>query len=30
MGCSESSVKQHCFRAVQKLSKALKAKGITP
>ncbi len=28
MGCSEGSVKTHCFRAVQALSKALKAKGI--
>ena len=29
MGCSEGSVKTHCFRAVQALSRALKAKGIT-
>lgn len=29
MGCSEGSVKTHCFRAVQALAKALKAKGIT-
>lgn len=29
MGCSEGSVKTHCFRAVQALSKALKAKGIS-
>ena len=28
MGCSEGSVKTHCFRAVQALSKALQAKGI--
>lgn len=30
MGCSEGSVKTHCFRATQTLSKALKAKGIEP
>lgn len=29
MGCSEGSVKTHCSRAVQALSKALRAKGIT-
>jgi RNA polymerase sigma-70 factor (ECF subfamily) len=28
MGCSEGSVKTHCSRAVQALSKALKAKGM--
>jgi len=28
MGCSEGSVKTHCSRAVQALSKALMAKGI--
>lgn len=28
MGCSQGSVKTHCFRAVQALSRALKAKGI--
>ena len=28
MGCSEGSVKTHCSRAVQSLSKALKARGI--
>jgi RNA polymerase sigma-70 factor (ECF subfamily) len=27
MGCSQGSVKTHCFRAVQALSKALKARG---
>ncbi len=30
MGCSEGSVKTHCFRAVQALATALKAKGIKP
>jgi RNA polymerase sigma-70 factor, ECF subfamily len=30
MGCSEGSVKTHCSRAVQALSKALKAKGLKP
>ena len=30
MGCTEGSVKTHCFRAVQALAKALKAKGIEP
>jgi len=29
MGCTEGSVKTHCFRAIQTLSKALKARGIT-
>jgi RNA polymerase sigma-70 factor, ECF subfamily len=28
MGCSQGSVKIHCFRAVRALSKALIAKGI--
>lgn len=30
MGCSQGSVKTHCFRAVAALSKALKIRGITP
>jgi len=30
MGCSEGSVKTHCFRAVQALAKALRIKGIAP
>lgn len=30
MGCTEGSVKTHCFRAVHALSKALMAKGIKP
>lgn len=30
MGCSESTVKQHCFRALHALSTALNAKGIKP
>jgi RNA polymerase sigma-70 factor (ECF subfamily) len=30
MGCSEGSVKTHCFRAVQALAIALEAKGIVP
>ena len=29
MGCSEGSVKTHCSRAVQALSKALRARGIS-
>jgi RNA polymerase sigma-70 factor (ECF subfamily) len=29
MGCSQGSVKTHCSRAIQALSKALSAKGIT-
>ncbi|MBL0420557.1 RNA polymerase sigma factor [Ramlibacter sp. AW1] len=28
MGCTAGSVKQHCFRAIQALSKALRARGI--
>jgi RNA polymerase sigma-70 factor (ECF subfamily) len=28
MGCSEGSVKTHCSRAIQALSKALRAKGL--
>ncbi len=30
MGCSESSVKVHCFRAVHTLSQALQTKAIQP
>ena len=30
MGCSEGSVKTHCFRAVHALAKALSAKGLKP
>jgi RNA polymerase sigma-70 factor (ECF subfamily) len=30
MGCTEGSVKTHCFRAVQALSQSLGAKGIKP
>jgi RNA polymerase sigma-70 factor, ECF subfamily len=30
MGCTEGSVKTHCFRAVQALAKALSAKGLKP
>jgi RNA polymerase sigma-70 factor, ECF subfamily len=30
MGCSEGSVKTHCSRAIQALSKALTARGIKP
>lgn len=30
MGCSEGSVKTHCFRAVHSLANALRAKGIAP
>jgi RNA polymerase sigma-70 factor (ECF subfamily) len=28
MGCTQGSVKTHCFRAIQALAKALSAKGI--
>jgi RNA polymerase sigma-70 factor (ECF subfamily) len=30
MGCSQGSVKTHCFRAVSALAVALRAKGIAP
>lgn len=30
MGCTEGSVKTHCFRATHALAAALKAKGIEP
>ncbi len=30
MGCTEGSVKTHCFRAVQSLAKALASKGLKP
>ena len=30
MGCSEGSVKTHCYRAIQALANALRAKGTTP
>jgi len=30
MGCSQGSVKTHCFRAVAALAKALKIRGISP
>jgi RNA polymerase sigma-70 factor (ECF subfamily) len=30
MGCTEGSVKTHCFRAVQALHKALTERGLKP